>query len=70
MPQVPEDAHGEAVTPLRFFEKQKGAVHRRATGCQNPSLGRFGGATALQNEIVSPGFAGRAGSLRPGANIS
>ena len=69
MPQVPEDAHGEAVTPLRFF-KQKGAVHGRATGCQNPSLGRFGGATALQNEIVSPGFARRAGSLRPGANIS
>ena len=56
MPQVPEDAHGEAVTPLRRLSK----TH----------LGRFGGATALQNEIVSPGFAGRAGSLRPGANIS
>ena len=25
MPQVPEDAHGEAVAPLRFFLKSKKA---------------------------------------------
>ena len=56
MPQVPEDAHGEAVTPLRRLSKSL--------------FGEVWRATALQNEIVSPGFAGRAGSLRPGANIS
>ena len=53
MPQVPEDAHGEAVTPLRRLSKSL--------------FGEVWRATALQNEIVSPGFAGRAGSLRPAA---
>ena len=57
MPQVPEDAHGEAVTPLRFF-KQKGAVHGRATGCQNPSLGRFGGPQPSKMKSYRPALPG------------
>ena len=56
MPQVPGDAHGEAVTPLRRLSK----TH----------LGRFGGPQPSKMKSYRPALPGGRGVCAPGANIS
>ena len=48
------------------MERAPGQPARRST-CLKPIWGGLEGPQVLQSEFVSPGFAGRAGSLRPWA---